>query len=145
MTIAFETEETVDAARTEVWARFTDWSRATQWLPGVSNVSADGETRDGTVLTFQSTLSESPGTFTAIMHDVVPLQKLTLTTVAGDVNVDYRYSFTGTGSTTRILLVADVAVTGESEPRAETIRERIANVESPQLELFKKAIESEIG
>lgn len=144
MTIAFETEETVNAARTDVWARFTDWARAPQWLPGVRNVSADGETTDGTVLTFNSEHHPQGGAPTAIMHDVVPLQKLTLTTVSGDVCADYRYSFTGRGNATRILLVADVAVTGDSESQAESIRERIAEAESPQLALLKKAIETEI-
>ncbi|GAA1336878.1 SRPBCC family protein [Arthrobacter roseus] len=144
MTIAFETEETVNAARTDVWARFTDWTRAQQWLPGVSSVSADGETTDGTILRFNSEHHPHGEGATAILHDVVPFQKLTLTTVSGDVSADYRYSFTGTGNATRILLVADVAVTGDSESLAESIRERIANAERQQLALLKKAIETEI-
>ena len=37
-----------------MWAALTDWPNAHRWMPGIDTIAADGQTAEGTRLTFRA-------------------------------------------------------------------------------------------
>jgi len=130
MTLAFSDRRTVSADPAAVWAVLTDWSRASEWLPGVEGMRAEGPLAVGTVLRFTARGAARTSTITALD----PGRALTLTSEQPGVRADYRYSLESDGRGTTISLEADVETRGAMRLLGPVIRGAIAKEDGAQLE-----------
>jgi uncharacterized protein YndB with AHSA1/START domain len=134
---AFTASELVFLPPARVWALLTDWTAAPQWLPGVSEMHAEGPLEPGLCLDFHSRGHDRTCTVTA----VDPGRSLTISYGQGDVRTDYRYDLADDGGDTRLALTVDVAVSEALAGMAGQIRDEVAAVEPLQLENFKRYAE----
>ena len=91
MSQAFAVEEIIGHPAPRVWAALTDWPNAHQWMPGIDTITADGETAEGTRLTFRARGKDRSS---AIVR-CVDGQSLVLRSVQGGVTADYTYEVHG--------------------------------------------------
>ena len=54
MSHAFSVEEVIRHPVPHVWTALTDWPNALRWMLGIEEITADGETVEGTQLTFRA-------------------------------------------------------------------------------------------
>lgn len=132
MTLAFSARRTVTADPATVWAALTDWGRASEWLPGVEGMRAEGPLAVGTVLHFTARGAARTSTITALDAG----RALTLTSEQPGVRADYRYTLaaSGSGSGTEVALDADVETRGAMKLLGPVIRGAIAKEDGGQLD-----------
>lgn len=135
---AFSDTQTILASPSEVWATLTDWSAASQWMPGVSDMRAAGDIGVGTELTFSARGKARSSTVTALE----PGRRITMSSAMPGVLADYTYSLEPAGNTTTVSLVADVDTRGPLKLLGKVIRSAIAKEDGVQLSRLKTLIES---
>lgn len=102
-------EERINRPAQEVWEALTDWGNAHKWMPGVDEMSADGETAAGTNLTFRARGTDRSS---VVVHCEAG-ESIVLQSVHGGVTADYRYEvYDIDGRSSRVTLVADCQFTG---------------------------------
>ena len=109
MAQAFSVDEVIQRPAPQVWEALTDWPNAHRWMPGIEGITAEGETAEGTKLTFRARGADR--TSTIVQCDVGRL--IVLRSVQGGVTADYTYEVheQGEGSA-RVTLVANCQITG---------------------------------
>lgn len=138
MVQAFAVAQTIDRPVEQVWKHLTDWPAAPSWLPGVESMHADGETAEGTTITFRTRGKSQTSTITELTAG----RSLTLTSKQGPVTANYAYTLTPLGADrTRAALTADIEVAGPLGVTAPLLRREIKRVDSVQLDRLKQHIE----
>lgn len=135
---AFRDDQTISASPSAVWATLTDWSSASEWMPGVSDMRAGGDLAVGTELTFSSRGKARQSTVTALE----PGRRLTMSSSVPGVLADYTYALEPAGDGTAVSLVADVETSGAMKLMGKVIRSAIAKEDGVQLARLKAFIES---
>lgn len=135
---AFTVSEMVYLPATRVWVLLTDWTAAPLWMPGVTQMSAEGPTQLGVAIDYVSAGHERTASITAVEHG----RSITFTTGQGDIRADYRYDLAADGDDTRLTLTADVVVSPELSGLADQVREGIAEADGAQLADFKRYAEA---
>ena len=109
MAQTFTVDEVIQRPAPQVWEALTDWTNAHRWIPGIEGITAEGETAEGTKLTFRARGADR--TSTIVQCDVGRL--IVLRSVQGGVTADYTYEVheQGEGSA-RVPLVANCQITG---------------------------------
>ena len=109
MAQAFSVDEVIQRPAPQVWEALTDWPNAHRWMPGIEGITAEGETAEGTKLTFRARGADR--TSAIVQCDVGRL--IVLRSVQGGVTADYTYEVheQGEGSA-RVTLVANCQITG---------------------------------
>ena len=109
MAQTFAVDEVIQRLAPQVWEALTDWTNAHRWMPGIEGITAEGETAEGTKLTFRARGADR--TSTIVQCDVGRL--IVLRSVQGGVTADYTYEVheQGEGSA-RVTLVANCQITG---------------------------------
>lgn len=138
MSQAFRDDQTILAPPHAVWETLTDWSTASEWMPGVSDMRAEGDIAVGTELTFSARGKARTSTVTALD----PERLLTMSSSMPGVLADYTYSLEPAGNGTTVSLVADVEVSGPMKLMGKVIRSAIAKEDGVQLARLKAFIES---
>ena len=141
MTRTLSVEEEIRRPAAEVWEGLTDWKNAHKWMPGVEGMSAEGETAEGTKLTFRARGAERSS---EIVHCDAG-RSIVLRSVQGGVTADYRYEVHDVdGRSARVTLVADCQVTGLLlRIVSPLLRIAIRMSDGKQLRLLKAMIEGE--
>lgn len=141
MAQAFAVEETISRPADDVWAALTDWANAPKWMSGIEMMRADGDTAEGTNLTFLARGSERPSRIT----QCVPGQSITLQSVQGKVTADYTYDLHPVDDrTTRIRLAAHCQTRGLLlRLLSPMLRFAIKKVDGKQLANLKRYIEAQ--
>jgi carbon monoxide dehydrogenase subunit G len=134
---AFTTTELVYLAPVRVWTLLTDWTAAPEWMPGVSEMHAEGPLEPGLSLDFHAQGHDRTATVSA----VDPGRSITISSGQGDVHADYRYDLADDAGDTRLTLTFDVTVSEELAGMAGQIRQELAAAEAEQLENFKRYAE----
>ncbi len=139
MSRTFSVVEEIPRPAELVWAALTDWENAHRWMPGVDEMTTDGETKAGTKLTFRARGSER--TSTIVSCD--PGRSVVLRSVQGGVTADYSYEIQALGgNSSRVSLVADCQISGRFLPLASPLlRIAIRISDGKQLRLLKALIE----
>ena len=139
MTRTLSVEEEIGRPAAEVWEALTDWENAHKWMPGIEGMTAEGETAEGTKLTFRARGAERSS---EIVHCDAG-KSIVLRSVQGGVTADYRYEVHDMGgSSTRVTLVADCQVNGLLlRIVSPLLRIAIRMADGKQLRLLKAAIE----
>ena len=102
-------EETIQRPAPQVWEALTDWTNAHMWMPGIEGMTADGETAEGTKLTFRARGAERSS---SILNCDVG-RSLVLRSVQGGVTADYKYEVHELDErSTRVTLVANCQIKG---------------------------------
>jgi len=135
---AFRDNQTILASPHAVWAMLTDWSTASEWMPGVSDMRAAGDTAIGTELTFSARGKARSSTVTALE----PGRLITMSSTMPGVLADYTYTLEPAGDATTVSLVADVETSGPMRLMGKMIRSAIAKEDGVQLARLKALIES---
>lgn len=140
MPLAFAVEETIQKPIEQVWAVLTDWSRAPKWMNGVDRMWANGETVEGTQLTFHARGADR----SSVILRCAPGQSIALRSVQGAVTADYTYTLYSIGSnTTRIELTAECQTAGMIwKLLFPLLRLAIKNVDGKQLSNLKRLVEA---
>ena len=109
MAQTFAVDEVIQRPAPQVWEALTDWTNAHRWMPGIEGITTEGETAEGTKLTFRARGADR--TSTIVQCDVGRL--IVLRSVQGGVTADYTYEVheQGEGSA-RVTLVANCQITG---------------------------------
>ncbi len=109
MAQTFAVDEVIQRPAPQVWEALTDWTNAHRWMPGIEGITAEGETAEGTKLTFRARGADR--TSTIVQCDVGRL--IVLRSIQGGVTADYTYEVheQGEGSA-RVTLVANCQITG---------------------------------
>lgn len=141
MARAFSVETTIAKPAPEVWQALTDWSNAHRWMAGVDWLKADGETAQGTRITFRARDHDRTSTITACE----PPRSLVLHSEHGGVSADYEYAVEELGDgVTRVRLTADCRMRGLPwRILAPLIRMAMKKTDAGQLEALKQLIENE--
>jgi carbon monoxide dehydrogenase subunit G len=134
---AFTDSELVYVPPARVWALLTDWVAAPVWMPGVTEMHAEGPLEPGLEIDLHAQGHDRTYTVT----HVEPGRSLTITTGEGDVRTDYRYALAPDGEDTRLSLTVDVAVSEELADMAGEIRATVAEADGGQLAGFKRFAE----
>ena len=139
MSRAFAVEETIQRPATQVWEALTDWSNAHRWMPGIDGMTADGETAEGTKLTFRARGADRSS---AIAHCDAG-RSIVLRSVQGGVTADYRYEIHALDeNSARVTLVADCQITGLlMRLVSPLLRIAIRASDGKQLRLLKATVE----
>lgn len=135
---AFRDDTTIQASPDDVWKTLTDWSTASRWMPGVSDMHAAGDIAVGTELTFTARGKDRTSTVTALE----PGRLITMSSMMPGVLADYTYALEPAGDGTAVSLVADVATSGPMKLMGKVIRSAIAKEDGVQLARLKAFIES---
>lgn len=135
---AFRDDQTILASPRRVWETLTDWSTASEWMPGVSDMRAAGDVAVGTELTFSARGKARTSTVTALD----PERLITMSSSMPGVLADYTYSLQPAGNATAISLVAYVETSGPMRLMGKVIRSAIAKEDGVQLTRLKAFIES---
>ena len=102
-------KETIQRPAPQVWEVLTDWTNAHMWMPGIEGMTADGETAEGTKLTFRARGAERSSSI--VNCDVG--RSLVLRSVQGGVTADYKYEVHELDErSTRVTLVANCRIKG---------------------------------
>lgn len=140
MSLAFEVAEEIGRPIDEVWAALTDWNNASQWMPGVDQLRAHGETAAGTQITFRARGKERP----SAIARCEPGRSIVLRSVQGSVTADYAYELAPAGhDSTRVTLIAKCQSEGIFwRLFFPLLRIAMRRVDGPQLANLKMYIES---
>ncbi|MGP3536317.1 SRPBCC family protein [Microbacterium sp. RD1] len=136
MTLAFSDRRLLPASPDAVWQLLTDWPRGPQWLPGVSDMRADGPLAVGTVVHFTARGRARTSTVSA----VEPGRTLTLTSRQPGVRADYRYALAPVDAGTAVELAADIETRGPMRLLGPVIRRAIAAEDGAQLERLARLL-----
>lgn len=139
---AFRDNQTILASPHDVWATLTDWSTASEWMPGVSDMRAAGDTAVGTELTFSARGKARSSTVTALEPGRLITMSSTMSSTMPGVLADYTYTLEPAGDATTVSLVADVETSGPMKLMGKVIRSAIAKEDGVQLARLKALIES---
>ena len=109
MAQTFAVDEVIQRPAPQVWEALTDWTNAHRWMPGIEGITTEGETAEGTKLTFRARGADR--TSTIVQCDVGRL--IVLRSVQGGVTADYTYEVheQGEGSA-QVTLGANCQITG---------------------------------
>ena len=132
---------TTEVARPDgvVWATLTDWDRAQAWLPGATDLRADGPTAPGTTLTFTARRGQRRATIT----EVDPGREVVLRSEQGPVTADYRYRVTSNGlGLATVTLVAECTVQGPLALLGPLLRRSLRRADGGQLEALRAVVEA---
>ncbi len=134
-------EATIAKPAPDVWQALTDWSNAHRWMAGVDRLQAEGETAQGTRITFRARDQDRTSTIT----DLQPGRLLVLHSEHGGVSADYEYAVEDLGDgITRVRLTADCHMHGLPwRILAPLIRMAMKKTDAGQLEALKQLIENE--
>ena len=80
MAQAFSVEEIIGHPAPHVWAALVDWPNAHRWMPGIDTIAADGQTAEGTRLTFRARGKDRSSTIVRCVAG----QSIVLRSVQGD-------------------------------------------------------------
>ena len=119
-----------------VWALLTDWAAVPAWMPGITEMHAEGPLLVGAVLDYHSGGHERQLT----VIEMVQGKALTLSTGLGDGRTDYAYALVEDGADTRLQLVVSVLPAGPGGSPAE-LRAAVAEAEAGHLAGFKNFAE----
>jgi carbon monoxide dehydrogenase subunit G len=139
MPSAFTDSQHIDASPEQVWTTLTDWSRASAWMPGVTDMRSDGPVREGAVLSFTAQGKARTSTITR----VDPGRSITMSSTVPGVAADYLYTLSESAGGTAISLDAQVTTHGPMKALGKVIRGAIAKEDGVQLSRLKVLIESE--
>ncbi len=139
MAHAFSVEEIIPHPVPQVWAALTDWPNAHRWMPGIDKITADGETAEGTELTFRARGKDRSSTIVRCVAG----ESIVLRSVQGVVTADYTYEVHEHGDgTSRVTLTADCQSTGVLwRAMSPLLRIAIRASDGKQLRLLKAMIE----
>lgn len=139
MSRAFAVEETILRPASQVWEALTDWPNAHRWMPGIDGMTAEGETAEGTQLTFRARGAERTS---VIVHCDVG-RSIVLRSAQGGVTADYRYEIHALDEhSARATLVADCQVSGLGmRLLSPLLRIAIKMSDGKQLRLLKGVVE----
>ncbi len=139
MSQAFAVEEIIGHPAPRVWTALTDWPNAHRWMPGIDTITADGETAEGTRLTFRARGKDRSSTIVRCVDG----QSLVLRSVQGGVTADYTYEVRAHDEgTSRVTLTADCQSTGVLwRLMWPLLRIAIRTSDAKQLRLLKATIE----
>ncbi len=135
---AFTVTEQVYVPPARAWALLTDWAAAPAWMPGVSEMHAEGPLVAGQTIDFHAQGHDRSCTVSEL--DVG--RSITIASSQGDVQAYYRYELDGDGGATRLTLTADVVISEELAGMADQIRAAMAEADSGQLSDFKRFAEA---
>ncbi len=121
-----------------VWALLTDWAAAPAWMPGITEMHANGPTEAGMTIDFHSGGHERNATVTALLAE----RSITISHGAGDIQTNYLYELAPDGDDTLLTLTVDVVVTETLAEMAPEIRDEVARADADQLAAFKQFAES---
>ncbi|MEE1621782.1 SRPBCC family protein [Zafaria sp. Z1313] len=136
-TTAYRQDVLVRVPPARAWDLLTDWAAAPAWLPGVTEMHAEGPLGPGTRIDLHTEGHER--TFT--VADVEPGSLLVVTGGEGDVRTQYRYGIAREGADTRLTLEIDVEVSDSLAALAGDIRAAVAGSDGRQLAAFKRFAE----
>ena len=139
MAQAFLVEEVIQRPAPQVWEALTDWSNAHRWMPGIDEMTAEGDAAEGTRLTFRARGADRSSTI--VQCDVG--RSMVLRSVQGGVTADYAYEVheLGEGSA-RVTLVAICQFTGLWRSLVSPLlRIAVRLSDGKQLRLFKAMVE----
>ena len=109
MAQAFSVEEVIQRPAPQVWEALTDWPNAHRWMPGIESMSAEGETAEGTKLTFRARGADRSSTIAQCDLG----RSIVLRSVQGGVTADYTYEVHELDEdSARVTLVANCQITG---------------------------------
>ena len=139
MSHAFSVEEIIRQPVPHVWTALTDWPNAHRWMPGIDEITADGETAEGTQLTFRARGKDRSSTIVRCVAG----QSIVLRSVQGGVTADYTYEVHGHDEvSSRVTLTADCQSTGVLwRLMSPLLRIAIRVSDGKQLRLLKAMIE----
>ena len=139
MSVAFQVEEIIERPIDEVWAALTDWKNAPKWMSGIEEMWADGETSEGTRLTFLARGKER----LSLIVRCEPGRAIVLRSTQGNVTADYAYELQREqDSSTRVSLVAECRSEGILwRLFFPVLRIAIARADGPQLANLKRFLE----
>lgn len=122
-----------------VWRALTDWSEAHRWMAGVDSLQADGDTAEGTRITFRARGQDRTATVAAYR----PGRSLVLRSEHGGVTADYEYALSegDDAGTTRATLTADCSLRGPWRALAPLLRLAMKKSDGGQLEALKRLLE----
>ena len=139
MAQTFAVEEAIQRPAPQVWEALTDWTNAHKWMPGIDGITAEGETAEGTTLTFRARGADRSST---IVHCDAG-RSIALRSVQGGVTADYRYEVHELDEqSARVTLVADCQITGLWwSVMSPLLRLAIRFSDGKQLRLLKAMVE----
>lgn len=140
MSLAFTVEETIHKPNDQVWAVLTDWPNAPDWMAGIDNMCANGETIEGTLLTFRARGADRH----SLIARCVPGRSITLRSIQGNVTAEYKYDlYPIDNDATRIELEAKCQTSGILwKVFSPILRIAIKRVDGNQLANLKRLIET---
>ena len=132
-------EEEIQKPAPHVWDALTDWGNAHRWMPGIDGMTAEGETAEGTKLSFRARGAERSST---IMQCDVG-KSIVLRSVQGGVTADYRYEVKAIDErSSRVTLVANCQIKGLGwKLVSPLLRIAIRFSDGKQLRLLKAMVE----
>jgi carbon monoxide dehydrogenase subunit G len=133
----FTTTELVYLPSIRVWDLLTDWAAVPAWVPGISEMHAEGPAGVGTTLEYHSQGHDRRLTVT----EFEPGRRLTLSSGHGDVHTEYRFDLQDDGDDTRLTFMIRVEVAPSLSGIASDIRSAIIEADAGQLSYFKRYAE----
>jgi uncharacterized protein YndB with AHSA1/START domain len=135
---AFTSTVVVHIPPARAWALLTDWVAAPAWMPGVTEMHAEGPTQTGLVIDFHARGHERTAQVTALD----PGRSITITTGEGDVGAHYAYGLAAAGLDTRLTLQVTVHVSDSLADMAGDVAASLVEADLPQLESFRRYAEA---
>ena len=120
------------------WALLTDWVAAPVWMPGVTEMHAEGPTEPGLVIDFHARGHDRTAEITALD----PGRSITISTGEGDAGVHYAYLLAADGLDTRLTLEVTVHIGDQLGDMAWDIAASVAEADQTQLANFKRYAEA---
>ena len=139
MAQAFSVDEVIHRPAAQVWEALTDWPNAHQWMPGVEGMTAEGDTAEGTQLTFRARGADRSSTIAQCDAG----RSIVLRSVQGGVTADYAYEVHEHGEdSARVTLVANCQITGLLwRLLSPLLRVAVRMSDGKQLRLLKAIVE----
>ncbi|WP_372698985.1 SRPBCC family protein [Arthrobacter sp. JSM 101049] len=125
--------ELIRLPRPRVWFLLTDFTAAPLWLPGVTEMHADGPLATGV----EVDVHVGNHVRTHTVSSFIPEHELCISTGDGDVHTTYAYRLADSGDDTRLELAIDVVVSAALAAEAEGIRASVAADEAGHLARFR--------
>jgi len=138
---SFEVSEFIDRPPEMVWDMLTDLSRATEWMPGISDIQqmTEGPIGRGTRLGFNARGRAHETQVTEFEAG----RRLTLASNQGGVTATYAYKIEPEGSGSRVSLDAACVARGLWRVLHPLISYAMRRADSGQVALLKAAFERE--
>jgi len=134
---AYTASELIRLPRPRVWFLLTDFTAAPLWLPGVTEMHADGPVATGVDVD----VHVGSHVRTHTVSSFIPEHELCISTGDGDVHTTYAYRLADSGDDTLLQLVIEVVVSEALAAEAEETRAAAAADGDGQLPRFRRYAE----